>query len=168
MEEEQAVDLPQQAYERAFDLDVKFGCCPQCVLTTVKETVGHVTDETIKASHGLSGGGSLVGEGMCGALTGGLLALGAKKGRDADKLDKGRGIANFNAGKKLVEQFKEEFGGTTCKELQEKFSGQTWDFWKPEEYQGFKDARGDRCAYATGIVTKWVVEELTPRKKVKK
>ena len=157
-------ELAEKAYQIAFDLDAKYGCCPQCVLTAVKQTVGYVTDETIKASHGLSGGGALTGDGYCGALVGGLLALGAKKGRAADKLDKGRGMANFNASRKLVERFQAEFGGTFCKELQQHFSGRTWNLWDPQEYDEFGEARGSRCAHATGLVTKWVVLELGPEK----
>ncbi|MEO5338127.1 MAG: C-GCAxxG-C-C family protein [Magnetospirillum sp. WYHS-4] len=152
--------LARQAYERAFDLDAKYGCCPQCVLTAVKEAVGGVSDDLIKASHGLSGGGGLMGAGACGALTGGLVALGTRKGRDADKLDKGRGMANFQAGRQLVDRFVAEFGGITCGDLQKRFTGRTWDFWKPEEYKGFTEARRDECARATGLVTKWVVEML--------
>lgn len=153
-------DLAARAYGRAFDLDAKYGCCPQCVLTAVKETVGGVSDDTIKASHGLSGGGSLMGSGACGALTGGLLALGTRKGRDADKLDRGRGMANFQIGRKLVERFEQEFGGITCQQLQQRFTGRTWDFWQPEEYKAFSEARGDQCARATGLVTRWVIEML--------
>lgn len=152
--------LADDAYARAFDLDAKYGCCPQCVLTAVKETTGAVTDDLIKASHGLSGGGALMGTGVCGALTGGLLALGARHGRDADKLDKGRGMSNFQAGKKLVERFQAEFNGLTCEHLQEQFSGRTWDFWNGAEYKGFSDARQDNCARATGLVAKWVVEMM--------
>lgn len=152
--------LATQAYERAYELDAKFGCCPQCVLTAVKEAVGGVSDETIKASHGLSGGGGLMGAGVCGALTGGLIALGTRKGRDADKLHRGRGMANFQVGRQLVEKFRQEFGGISCEFLQQRFSGRTWDFWNPEEYNGFSAARGDQCAHATGLVTKWVIEML--------
>ncbi len=152
--------ISKNAYTRAFELDAKYGCCPQCVLTAVKETVGGVSDETIKASHGLSGGGSLMGSGTCGALTGGLLALGTRKGRDADKLDRGRGMANFQIGRELVERFEKEFGGTSCQFLQQRFTGRTWDFWKPEEYKAFSAARGDQCARATGLVTQWVIEML--------
>ncbi len=153
-------NVSKKAYDIAFDLDVKYGCCPQCVLTAVKETTGLVNDETIQCSHGLSGGGGLMGEGACGALTGGLLALGAKKGRPADKLDQGRGMENFQAGKKLVERFKEEFGGLSCEDLQQCFTGKNWDMWQADQYKAFSDERGDRCAHATGLVTQWVTEEL--------
>jgi hypothetical protein len=56
------------------------------VLTTVKETVGFVTDDVIKASHGFSGGG-LMELGACGTLTCGLIALSCKRGRDRDKFE---------------------------------------------------------------------------------
>ena len=46
----------QRVRDRAFELECKSVCCPQCVMTAVKETVGGVTDETIKLGHGLSGG----------------------------------------------------------------------------------------------------------------
>jgi C_GCAxxG_C_C family probable redox protein len=154
-------ELERIAHDIAFDLEQKFGCCPQCVLTAVKETIGGVTDETIKASHGLSGGGGLMGQGACGALTGGLLALSAKRGRDADKLDKGRGMANFQIGRKLVDRFVTEFGGITCEELQHRFTGRTWNMWDPSEYKAFSAERGDQCARATALVTLWTVEILT-------
>jgi C_GCAxxG_C_C family probable redox protein len=151
-------NLVKQAYDIAYDLELKFGCCPQCVLTAVKETLGGVTDETIKASHGLSGGGGLTGQGACGALTGGLLAISIKRGRDANKLDKGRGIANFQIGRQLTDRFVNEFGGITCEHLQQLFTGRTWDMWNPTEYKAFDKARGEQCARATALVTGWAVE----------
>ena len=144
-EEKQA--LAEQAYEKAQQYELDYGCCPQCVLATVQETVGIIDDSTIKASHGLSGGG-------------GLMALSAKFGRDRDKLDKGRCINNFKKSKELVERFQAEFGGITCAELQQQFTGRTYDMWNAEEYKAFDDARGKQCAHATGTVTKWVIEML--------
>lgn len=160
MSAEDRTTRAEEAYHLAFEYEKEYGCCPQCVLTAVKETVGYVTDETIKASHGLSGGGSLTGSGTCGALSGALMALSAKRGRDADKLDKGKRIGNFQSGRQIVERFAEEFGGTTCEELQERFTGQTYDLWDREAYSQFDRAREDKCAYATALVTRWVVEEL--------
>ena len=158
MEEKKA--LGEQAYEKALKYELDYGCCPQCVLATVQETIGIIDDQTVKASHGLSGGGGLLGEGVCGALTGGLLALSAKYGRDRDKLDSGRNINNFKKAKELTERFRREFGGVTCRQLQLEFTGHTYDMWNAEEYKAFDQARGLKCAHATGTVTKWVVELL--------
>lgn len=160
MSSEEKHALAEQAYEIAAKYDLDYGCCPQCVLAAVQETVGIIDDQTVKASHGLSGGGGLLGEGVCGALSGGLLALSAKYGRDRDKLDKGRYIGNFQKAKELTERFRQEFGGLTCKELQQQFTGRTYDMWSADEYKAFSDARGNQCAHATGTVTKWVVEML--------
>ncbi len=152
--------LAQSAYDKALKYELDFGCCPQCVLAAVQETVGVIDDSVIKASHGLSGGGGLSGVGACGALTGGLVALSAKRGRDRDKLDKGRFINNFKKGQELVERFRDEFGGVTCQELQQQFTGKTYDMWNPEEYKAFDKDRGLQCARATATVTKWVVEMM--------
>lgn len=152
--------LAQQAYDKALQYELDYGCCPQCVLAAVQETVGVIDDSVIKASHGLSGGGALSGKGACGALTGGLVALSARRGRDRDKLDRGRFINNFRKGDELVERFRAEFGGITCEELQRQFTGRTWDMWQADQYQAFSEARGHQCAVATATVTRWVVEML--------
>jgi C_GCAxxG_C_C family probable redox protein len=160
MDADSKQELAQEAYDKALKYELDYGCCPQCVLAAVQETVGMIDDSVIKASHGLSGGGALSGQGACGALTGGLVALSAKRGRDRDKLDKGRFINNFKKGQELVDRFKSEFGGVTCQELQHRFTGRTYDMWQAEEYKAFDEARGEQCARATATVTKWVVEML--------
>ncbi|MFW2372720.1 MAG: C-GCAxxG-C-C family protein [Gammaproteobacteria bacterium] len=160
MNKEQKLVLAEQAYGKAMQYELDYGCCPQCVLATLQETVGIIDDQTIKASHGLSGGGGLMGHGACGALTGGLMALSVKRGRDRNKLDKGRFINNFKKGKELVERFRDEFGGVTCEELQKQFTGRTYDMWDEGEYQKFDQDRGKQCAHATGTVTRWLVEML--------
>ena len=152
--------IAEQAYHKALQYELDYGCCPQCVLAAVQETIGIIDDHTIKASHGLSGGGGLMGKGACGALTGGLMAISAKRGRDRDKLAKGRFVNNFQKGKELVERFEKEFGGITCEELQKRFTGRTYDMWNAEEYRAFDQARGQQCAHATATVTRWVVEML--------
>jgi hypothetical protein len=30
--------------------------------------------------------------------------------------------------------------------------------WQADEYKAFDDARGNKCAHATGTVTRWVIE----------
>ena len=146
--------LARQAYELAFGYELEYGCCPQCVLTTVKETVGYVSDETIKAGHGLSGGGGLTGVGACGALAGGLMALSCKRGRERDNFPRGKYIMNFRHGQELVERFRNEFGGITCQELQQQFTGRTYDLWDAKQYAEFDREREHKCAHASAMVSK--------------
>lgn len=153
-------ELAQTAYRKAFAYDRQYGCCPQCVLAAIQETVGGLEDAVVKASHGLSGGGGLMGAGTCGALTGGLLALGSRYGRDRDKLAHGRGMNDFQKGRALVDRFRGEFRGVTCEDLQRRFTGRTYDLWNPGQYQAFSNTRGTQCAQAAGLVAQWVVEML--------
>ena len=137
--------LAEEAARRAKQYELDYGSCPQCVLAAIQETVGGIDDATIKAVHGLAGG---------------LVALSTKRGRDRDKMGKGRYMANYQKGKELVERFRAEFGGVTCEELQQKFTGRRYDMWQADEYQAFDRARGEQCANATATVTRWVVEML--------
>ena len=66
MKKEEKQALAEEAYEKALQYELDYGCCPQCVLATVQETWGFIDDSTIKASHGLSGGGGLMGQGPAG------------------------------------------------------------------------------------------------------
>jgi C_GCAxxG_C_C family probable redox protein len=152
--------LADEVYESAVCYELDYGCCPQCVLTAIQEAVGLVDDQTIKASHGLSGGGGLMGQGTCGALAGGLMALSVKRGRDREKFNKGRFINNFSKGRELVEKFRQEFDGITCEDLQKNFTGKTYDMWNPKEYSQFDKERGMKCAHASGTVARWVIEML--------
>ena len=152
--------LADQAYEVAASYELDYGCCPQCVLSAVQDIAGVIEDQTIKAAHGLAGGGGLLGQGTCGALTGGLMALSSKKGRSRDKFDNGRFINNYDKCRILVEKFRKEFGGITCEDLQKQFTGKTFDLWNHEEYAQFDRDRGYKCAHTTGTVTRWVMEMI--------
>ena len=65
----------------------------------------------------------------------------------------GRFVGNFQKGRELVWRFREAFGGVTGEDLQQRFTGRTYDMWRPEECQAFSDARGQQCALATATVT---------------
>jgi C_GCAxxG_C_C family probable redox protein len=151
-------ELALEAAETAAQLERDCGGCPQCVLVAVQETAGGIDDAIVKAMHGLSGGGALLGEGLCGALAAGLVALSLRHGRERDQMSKGRFLANFERGRDLLEAFRAEFGGVTCRELQKSFCGRTYDLWDAAQFKEFKQARGDKCANATAWVARRLVE----------
>lgn len=154
-------ELAKKAYDLAYDYDLKFGCCPQCVLLAVKETIGYVTDDIIKASHTLSGGCGLLGYGTCGALSGGLLALGAKYGRDVEGFGKGKFMKSFMVAKQLMEKVEEEFKGTTCDDIQNVCHGKTYNMWDANEIKDLKNEKFVKyCADMTGKIAQWCVEMM--------
>jgi hypothetical protein len=159
---EKKKELADQAYQLAYEYDLKYGCCPQCVLMAVQETIGYVSDDLIQAAHTLSGGGGLLGDGTCGALSGGLLALGAKFGRPVDRLGKGRFIKSFMVGKELIKKVEAEFtGACSCNDVQNICHGRTYDMWNAGEIKELKDENFvNYCANLTGKIAQWCVEMM--------
>jgi C_GCAxxG_C_C family probable redox protein len=162
MEKQEKLALVEKAYQIAYDYDLKFGCCPQCVLAAVQETIGGIDDAVIKASHALAGGGGLAGAGTCGALSGGMLALGAYhgRGRTSEGFESGRSFKSFQYSKELFDTFSERNKGFSCNDVQCKLTGRSWDFWNLEESTSFKSQAKDECAKLTGEVASFVVKRL--------
>lgn len=161
MEREKIQELAEKAYQLAYDYDLQYGCCPQCVLAAVKETIGIVSDDLITASHTFSGGGGLRGVGTCGALVGGLIALGAKFGRPRDQFGKGRYLKSFQEARELFDYFNNEYESVSCNDIQKKYTGRTYDMWNPDEIKEFKSTCcKEACADITGKIARWVVEKM--------
>lgn len=152
--------LMDKANALACEYEQKYGCCPQCVLAAIQDVVGIGNDETFKASHSLAGGGALLGTGTCGALLGGMLALGAKYGRDREHFSSGPNSQSFKLGKKLYNQFVEEYGSPICADVHTRLFGKSYNLWNKEEYQAFEDAGAhvDKCPLVAGKVAAWTVE----------
>ncbi|MDP8233119.1 MAG: C-GCAxxG-C-C family (seleno)protein [Candidatus Zophobacter franzmannii] len=162
MEKKEKLELAEKAYKIAYDYDLKYSCCPQCVLAAVQETVGGIDNAVITASHSLAGGGGRSGSGTCGALAGGLLALGAYYGRDRCEsgFEEGRYMKSFQYSKALFDEFNEQQNGSSCNAVQSKITGQTWSFWEQDELKAFKAKAGDYCARLTGEVASYVVKRI--------
>jgi len=154
--------LIDKAYSLGYEYEQKYGCCPQCVLGAIQDVLGIVDDSIFMASHCLAGGGGLSTGGTCGALAGGMLALGAKYGRDRANFDKGRFIQSYKLGKQLHDLFVAEFGSPICAEVQKKFMGRSFDMWNAKDFKAFEEAGGhlDKCPKVTGTVAKWATEIL--------
>lgn len=153
--------LMEMAYQLAHDYDMDFGFCPQCVLAAVQDVMEKgISDEVIQSAHGLSGGGCLTGNGTCGALQGGLMAISCFHGRKREDFGKGRYLKNLTLGKELLQKFSEKYGNKhSCKELQEHFVGRSFDSWNPEDAASFKESGcKNHCAVMTGDIAKWVIE----------
>jgi len=88
-------------------------CCAESVLSVIAEEEGIHSDIVPGIASGFCGGISRTCN-MCGAVTGGILALNLVYGRKSseDSADQ-----NYFAVQKLLSKFKEEFGSLNCQEL---------------------------------------------------
>lgn len=152
-----------KAYALAFENEQKIGCCSQCVLAAIQDVLGGIDDAVFKAAHTLAGGGALTTGGTCGALAGGMLALGSHYGRDRAHFAQGQHfMPSYRLGKQLQDRFVAEFGSPVCAEIQKKILGKSFDLWNRDDFKAFEAAGGhlDKCPHVAGQVAKWITEIL--------
>ena len=82
-------EILDKVYQLANKYEAERGSCPQCVTAAIYETFGVGDPKIIQAADALAGGSALSTEGTCGALVGGLLAIGAVVGRTYEDFSKG-------------------------------------------------------------------------------
>lgn len=151
----------------------RFSGCSQSVLLALQEGLGIGDLESFKAATVLSGGVARRGE-TCGALIGGLMALGLVGGRenieDTDQYVAAMGIANeicelFQESLEREFKFKSPLTSTLCREIQERIYGRSFDIRDPVEREAFYDAGGhsdEGCYKVCGIAAEVTATKLIP------
>ncbi len=158
----------EKVYRLAFKYEAERGSCPQCVLSALHETLDIADPATIKASDALAGGCALSAQGTCGALSGGLLAIGSVVGRTYEDFSKGeRRRRVFQYAKKLYDRFIEEYGSPLCKDVQKKIMGKSFNLLDATEYAEFEKAgaHADKCTNVSGNTARWAAEIILKIKK---
>lgn len=156
-------EVLQKAYELAFAYEKGSGNCPQAMLATMHDIFGIGGDDAFKSGTGLAGGGALAGDGTCGALVGGIMALGLVFGRDREGYVSGKRAGRaYKAAKKLHDTFAEEYGGVVCKDVQKKIFGRSFNLWDRDDYKEFEKMGGhtDKCTDVVGKVAVWVADVI--------
>jgi C_GCAxxG_C_C family probable redox protein len=145
----------------AYNNDRAYEGCTRSVLAALIEHL-HLsscegTKEVIKASSALAAGVCRMGE-TCGALTGGIMAIGLVTG--SEKLEE------FDAYKrsmensyKLYNRFKEKYDTTRCFEIQEKVLGRHYDFKNKEDGAAwYKDGGLNKCPMVCATAARLAAE----------
>jgi C_GCAxxG_C_C family probable redox protein len=160
-------EMLEKAYNLAFKYEAIYGSCPQAVLRALMEVLSFKMDELVKSSHGLAGGTALSGEGTCGALVGGIMAICFVHGRELKEMDKGRFVKSYTLAKRLYDEFIGEYGSCLCKEVQKKIFGRAFNLWDAEDYREFEKMGGheSKCPDVCGKVARWTAEILQDLKK---
>jgi len=161
-------ELLKKAYDLAFKYEAERGSCPQCVLAALYETLNVGDPKTIQACQGLAGGTTLTTEGTCGALIGGLLAIGSVKGRTYEEFSEGKSKSIvYKYTKELYDRFFEEYGSCLCKDVQKKIFGKSYDLLDVHGYSEFEEAGAhvDKCPDVSGKTAIWAAEIILKIKK---
>ena len=155
-------ETSEKAYALAYEFEQKYGACSQCVLAALQDTLGGIPDEVFKAAYALAGGSAKTGQGTCGALTGGMMAISAKYGRERADFETVRSTEASELAKVLYDRFVEEYGSPICAGVQESIFGRSYDLWDPEDKQAFEEAGGheDKCPGVVGKAAMWTAEIL--------
>ena len=158
---EQILDRVQR---RAEEYNFMARNCPRGTALAVMEEFGLGNMEIIKALSPFPGFG---GTGwMCGAVSGGLIALGLYFGSD-DMLDHEHNGATIMAARKFMPRFEKEVGSVLCPKIQEDvIFGRYMDPAASEEnMEAFAKAKGfEKCGLVPGIgarlATEIIIESL--------
>ena len=78
-------DMLDKAFTLAKKYEMENGNCAQCVFSGVTEALGVENDEVFRAATGFADGIGLTGDGHCGALSGGVMAISCLFGRKRDE-----------------------------------------------------------------------------------
>ncbi len=139
-------DALKRVEENAYNylMEGKTQACSQTTLLAVQEELGQVDKLMIKACAPMAGG-SRVGS-LCGALLGGLLAIGIKHGVDYEDLaDHDKLVESFNYSREFYKKFEEIAGSRYCPEI----IGYDLDI--PEEREKWVETGGPKkCAEICG------------------
>ena len=165
-------ELLEKAFNLAFRYEAEKGSCPQCVLSALYETLEVSDPKTIQACQGLAGGTSLTTEGTCGALVGGILAIGSVVGRTYEEFSESKSKSLiYKYTKELYDKFVDNYGSCLCKDVQKKIFGKSYNLLDAKDYEKFEKAGAhvDKCPKVSGDAAKWAAEiiiKIKSRKKI--
>ena len=159
-------EILKQVQEKAFKYEKEYYGCSQCVLLAIQEVFEMENENTFKAATGYAGGIGLTGS-VCGALLGGIMAIGLKYGRDLHAFfnrdpEKVR-FKSYMLAAKLRRKFEETYGSCFCRDIQKKLFGKWYNLFDPKEFEEFEKAGGhgpQGCPTVVKNAARWVSEIL--------
>lgn len=121
--------------EEAYNYEKEYHGCSRCTLLPIQKYLKLGDSSTLRASAPLAGGIAMTGE-TCGALLGGLLAVGLATADE--KMENQTAFLNsLVAGFRYYRRFKTEMGNTRCRDLQMARLGRYYNMADPKEYEEF-------------------------------
>ncbi|MBN2299126.1 MAG: C_GCAxxG_C_C family protein [Deltaproteobacteria bacterium] len=159
-------EMLDRAFETGKQYEMKNGGCPQCTLAAIFDVLGQENDAVFKSATALADGVGLTGDGHCGALSGGTIAIGYLHGREKKDFGDMMKLVKANLlAKELRDRFVEKYGTVRCSDLQNRFFGRFYNLYDPEELQAaFAAGMLDTCSDVVGDVARMTVDILLEEK----
>ncbi len=153
-------EILQMAFDRAKQFEMRSGGCAQCTLAGIFEALGVEDEGVFKAATGLADGVGLTGDGHCGALSGGAMAISYFFGRSREEFgDMMKQLHACILSKKLHDRFVEKYGTCRCTNIQEKTFGRFYNLYDTEEMKAaFKAGLPDKCSTLVGETARMAAE----------
>jgi len=147
--------FPEFAEELAHMHMKQYNACAEVMVLTFQELLGLENDQVLKAATGLVGGISRM-KSVCGAVSGGAMALSLKYGRGQEDLDNREALSNaYKPVQQFFKKFEDEFGNTNCFEII------GVDLKDADARQKWIDAGGlEKCAVLVGKAARMVAEVM--------
>jgi C_GCAxxG_C_C family probable redox protein len=163
-------EMLQEVYDRAKGYELKNGNCGQCTIAAIFEILGVEDEGVFKAATGMADGVGLTGDGHCGALSGGTMAISYFFGRGKEDFSRvGKQMKALTLAKKLHDEFVMEFSTCRCADIQTKQSGRFFNLYDMEEMKAaIKAGMPEQCSTLVGktarMALKIILDEQEARK----
>ena len=150
----------EEVYNRAKSYELKGGNCAQCSLAAIFEVLGINDENVVRAATGFADGVGLSGDGHCGALSGGTLAISYFFGRKQADLGRlGKQIRALLLTKKFYERFVQEFSTCRCHDIQVRQFGRFFNLYDMEDLKAAVAAgMADQCSTLVGKAARMALE----------
>jgi C_GCAxxG_C_C family probable redox protein len=154
------IEIMDTAFKKAKQYEMKSGGCSQCTLAGIFDALDVQNNEIFKAATGFADGVGLTGDGHCGALSGGVLAIGYFFGRNKEDFSDMMKLLKANLlSKKLHDRFVKKYGTCRCADLQKSFFGRFYNLYDPEEMMAaMKAGLLEICSTVAGEVASMTIE----------
>jgi C_GCAxxG_C_C family probable redox protein len=160
---EEREEFVKNVGQTAFEHEAKHGGCAQSTVAAFQQHLGIDDPILFRAVTGLAGGMGLTGESACGAVSGGVIAIGLVYGREDFETEQGF-MQTLNLCGVLSDRFVEQYGSFKCHDVQKIVLGRAYDMRDPEDLvkvnaiPNIHDYCGKVCQNTAEIAAKLILE----------
>lgn len=156
-------ELLDRIEKEARDYEVEYHGCSRCTLRPIQDHLKLGDGSAFKAATPLAGGIAMRGE-TCGALLGGLMAIGIFNANE-DFADEAKLMETLALGYRYWRRFVKEFGSSRCRDIQLARVGRYYDLSDIRQYEeakkkGIYDVASQVVGKASRLAAQVIMEQL--------